>query len=95
MSAASKHEVIQLTPTTRLALYMVTYSKAQLLGRPIVVFTVHVLIGGVILNNEPFANVFNVVKSRRDYVVWRKGIHTILCCEHPIKYNYLEREKRN
>jgi hypothetical protein len=52
MSAASKHEVTQLTPTIRLALYMATYSIAQLLGRPIVVFTVHVLIGGVTLTTN-------------------------------------------
>jgi hypothetical protein len=68
---------------------------AQLLGRSIVVFTVHVLIGVVTLNNEPSANVVNLVKSRRDYVVWRKGVHTILCCEHPIKYNHFQTEKRN
>ena len=52
MSAASKHEVTQLTPTIRLALYMATYSVAQLLGRPTVVFTVHVLIGGVTLTTN-------------------------------------------
>jgi hypothetical protein len=52
MSAASKHEVTQLTPTIRLAIYMATYSMAQLLGRPIVVFTVHVLIGGVTLTTN-------------------------------------------
>jgi len=66
MSAASKHEVTQLTPTIRLALYVATYSMAELLGRPIVVFYCSCSYWWCYSNNEASANAVNVVKSRRD-----------------------------
>ena len=91
MSSASKQEETRLTPTIRLALLL----DGSAVRASYCCFYCSFSYWCLYSNNEASVNVVNVVKSRRDYVVWKKGIHAILCCKSPIKYDHLETEKKN
>lgn len=78
MSPDSKHEVTQLTPTIRLALYMATYSMAQLLGVLLLFFTVPVLIGGVTLTTNHLLMLLTLLNREENCGVEKRNSYNSL-----------------
>jgi hypothetical protein len=94
MSAASKNEMTRLTLANTICTPHADLLDGSALRASYCFFFFCSFTHWCYSDNEPPANV-NAVKSRRDYVLWRKGIHKSRCCEHRIKYDHLETEKRN